>query len=56
MIRELFSARIFQGYLHLGDVQRDQMIEVAMGFHERLNRDGHGYPQQAGWSPAFLGG
>lgn len=47
MIRELFSARIFQGYLHLGDVQRDQMIEVALGFHERLNRDGHPWARKS---------
>lgn len=47
MIRELFAARIYQGQVQLDHRLRDQMIEVAMAFHERLNRDGQPWARKS---------
>lgn len=61
MMRELFSARIYQGHLNLTDQVRAQMIEQAMAFHERLNPDGQPWARKSreplignsGWPAAF---
>jgi hypothetical protein len=47
MIRELFSARVYQVQLSFEDGLRDQMLQGAMDFHQRLNRDGQPWARKS---------